>query len=196
MERAKVSRGSQPTLSLTGSEKLLHLLLSCASLRMMFPSVNRLFPSNSVLLFDCSRHQATTSGRSQIFHRQLSRRYKKAAHFACEGYTWEKAGTRHWTCNPEVWYQHLWLRIHRKKVAVYLRHGSAVGKYNIELGKAAEQLDGPTKAHQCHCPWAWFIHRFGLGQKVQENVIKAQTKWILQVTTTGLVGKHRLNFSP
>lgn len=66
----------------------------------------------------------------------------------------------------------------------------------VELEKAAEHLDGPTEVHRCHCPWARFIPRFGLGQKVRGNAIEVQTKWMLRVVTTGLVRKRRLNFLP
>lgn len=64
---AQISSGSQPMLSLTGSEKLLHLLLSCVSLEMTCPAVNNLFPRKSVLFSDCSRHQVARSGRRQVF---------------------------------------------------------------------------------------------------------------------------------
>lgn len=62
VDRGKVSSGSHPSPSLTASEKLFHLLLSCANLGAT--SANQRVPSKSVLLFDSRQPEG---GRARFF---------------------------------------------------------------------------------------------------------------------------------
>lgn len=73
-----VSSGSHPSPSLTASEKLFHLLLSCANLGAT--SANQQVPSKSVLLFDSRQSEGEgarfftnndTGGRSRAHTLQV-----------------------------------------------------------------------------------------------------------------------------